>query len=161
MPERPQTPEPDVDPSTIAREATDESQQEVEPEQARSTEANEPPDPEDADAVQGTHKGDDRAETATESGPPDTEDPRPDADPDEVKTWAVQTGSFTREANAQDQRDRLQEAGFDAFIEAAEADNTAVWRVRVGPMAMEADARAIRQRLAAEHGLEPILVSHP
>lgn len=165
MPERPETPEPDLDASSSAQQAADQSQaparEEAEPEQAAPTEASDPPDPLAGSEAPAGDDGEGDAEAAVEPESPDAEDPSPDADPDAVKTWAVQTGSFTREANAQEQRDRLQEEGFDAFIESAEADDTAMWRVRVGPMAMENDARTVLERLQSEHGFEPILVSHP
>lgn len=165
MPERPETPEPDLDASTIAQEATDQSQapgqQEAEPEQVAPTEASDPPDPAAGSEAQAGDGDDGGAQGAAEPESPDAQDPTPDADPDAVKTWAVQTGSFTREANAQEQRDRLRDEGFDAFIESAEAEDSAMWRVRVGPMAMESDARAVLERLQSEHGFKPILVSHP
>lgn len=77
------------------------------------------------------------------------------------QVWAVQTGSFTRQDNAIAQRDRLHEAGFDAFIDEADADGGQMWRVRVGPIAREDEARELRGRLEAEEGLAGIVVSHP
>ena len=84
-----------------------------------------------------------------------------DADADAPSAWAVQTGSFSRRDNAVAQRDRLQEAGFDAFIDSGDTSSGRVWRVRVGPLGLEAEARSLRDRLEADEDLEGLVVSHP
>lgn len=84
-----------------------------------------------------------------------------DTDADAPSAWAVQTGSFSRRDNAVTQRDRLQDAGFDAFIDAGDTDSGRVWRVRVGPLGLETEARSLRDRLENDEDLEGLVVSHP
>ena len=82
-------------------------------------------------------------------------------EPEGPGSWAVQTGSFSERDNAETQRDRLQEAGYEAFLAERERDGNRLWRVRVGPVATEEDAKVIRDRIAAEQDLDGITVSHP
>lgn len=75
--------------------------------------------------------------------------------------WAVQVGSFGREANAREQAQRLREAGFTAFVERATADGRDVWRVKVGPRADRDDALRLRDELQRRMEVSGIVVAHP
>lgn len=109
-------------------------------------------------------------EPASEPDPePDSapaSEPEPDSEPaadasDGPSAWVVQTGSFSRRENAEAQRDRLQEAGFDAFLNEAQRDDSRIWRVRVGPIGREDDAHELRDQLERDEDLAGIVVSHP
>lgn len=79
----------------------------------------------------------------------------------ETVGWAVQVGSFGREANAREQVQRLREAGFHAFSERARADGRAVWRVKVGPRAERDAALELRDDIQRRMDLPGIVIAHP
>ncbi len=79
----------------------------------------------------------------------------------ETVGWAVQVGSFGREANAREQMQRLREAGFHAFSERANADGRAVWRVKVGPRAERDAALQLRDEIQRRMDLPGIVIAHP
>lgn len=72
--------------------------------------------------------------------------------------WVVQVGSFGREANALVLRDRLREAGYEAFVEEGEGDDQTWWRVRVGPVSEREQAEELRAALESERGGDSALV---
>lgn len=75
--------------------------------------------------------------------------------------WAVQIGSFRDKDNAREQRERLREAGWPAFIDDSTADGRAIYRVKVGPLAQREDAVELGERLAEDLELSGIVVAHP
>lgn len=62
-----------------------------------------------------------------------------------LSAWVIQVGSFSRKNNALAFRDKLQTAGFKAFIEPISAQNGTMHRVRVGP---ELDKKRAVNKLA-------------
>lgn len=97
-------------------------------------------------------------EATTREGPPDRQEANRGG---ALANWFVQVGSFTREGNAVDLRDRLREAGFTAFTETSTVDGTTTHRVKVGPEMDRSDAEATREEIANRFNLKGIVVSDP
>jgi len=79
----------------------------------------------------------------------------------ETVGWAVQVGSFGREANAREQVQRLREAGYAAFVERAALDRNEVWRVKVGPEVQRDRALQVRDDIQRKLNLSGIVIAHP
>lgn len=108
--------------------------------------------PESSAAAEAEPAGSGATETpATGEGADDAGQPGPGA-------WVVQVGSFGREANALVLRDRLREAGYEAFVEEGEGDDQTWWRVRVGPVSERGQAEELRAALERERGGDSALV---
>jgi DedD protein len=75
--------------------------------------------------------------------------------------WAVQVGSFGREANAREQEQRLRDAGFPAFIERASVDGRNFWRVKVGPRAQRDEAMRLRDEIQRRMDVSGNVIAHP
>lgn len=82
-------------------------------------------------------------------------------DPEAVRTWAVQVGSFSKQANALRLRDKLRGRGYPAFVEKISTAGKVVYRVRVGPEAKRADALALQKELQQKMKLKGLVVRHP
>jgi len=150
IPERPEVPAADLEatpePVAPAEEPVAEAPDVVADAPAEEREPASEPDPEPDSAP------------ASEPEP----DPEPAADAsDGPSAWVVQTGSFSRRENAEAQRDRLREAGLDAFLDEAQRDGSRIWRVRIGPIGREDDAHELRDQLERDEDLAGIVVSHP
>jgi DedD protein len=75
--------------------------------------------------------------------------------------WAVQVGSFGREANAREQMQRLRDAGFPAFVERASVDGRDFWRVKVGPRAQRDEAMRLRDEIQRRMDVSGNVIAHP
>jgi DedD protein len=75
--------------------------------------------------------------------------------------WAVQVGSFGREANAREQVQRLRDAGFPAFVERASVDGRSFWRVKVGPWAQRDEAMRLRDEIQRRMDITGNVIAHP
>jgi DedD protein len=75
--------------------------------------------------------------------------------------WAVQIGAYQSAADAGAQRDRLNTAGFSAFIDQVRTERGTLYRVRVGPTAQRAGADQLRADVRARLGIDGLVVSHP
>ena len=62
--------------------------------------------------------------------------------------WAVQVASFTRDADAQALRGRLQQLGFASYVESAQVSTGTTWRVRAGPVVSRDTAERLRAMIA-------------
>ncbi|MEX1082489.1 MAG: SPOR domain-containing protein [Halofilum sp. (in: g-proteobacteria)] len=96
------------------------------------------------------------ASSSSEEASADSARPAPDAE-----GWVVQVGSFTRETNALVLRDRLREAGFDAFAEQSDNGERTLWRVRIGPVATREEADRLSERVSDQRGEPTLVMSHP
>ncbi|WP_303909074.1 SPOR domain-containing protein [Thiohalomonas denitrificans] len=76
----------------------------------------------------------------------------------EVKTWAVQVGSFSSSENALRLRDRLRGEDFDAFVEEVRSSGKSIYRVRIGPEASRERAESVMERVALKEPDLPALV---
>jgi DedD protein len=135
---------------------------------ASSTQADSPADDQAAESgVATTDTGDEGAaagEAASAGGeasePAGGASPSGDAgEPDEG--WIIQAGSFREETNAVVLRDKLREAGFDAYAERTVGDNGTWWRVRVGPVGDRGGAERLKRRLESELRTAALLMSYP
>ena len=50
-----------------------------------------------------------------------------------VHAWALQLGSFSKEANAQVMRDKLRAKGYASYVDVLKKPDRSVYRVRIGP----------------------------
>ncbi|MGC9456957.1 MAG: SPOR domain-containing protein [Halothiobacillaceae bacterium] len=126
-----------------------------EPEQPEVTVADEPASQEAPPAADSSSETEDRSDTkpaAEQSEPESRPEPsapaqREESPPVDGERWVVQLGSFSDELNARGLRERVREAGFNAYVEPLFAEQGTVWRVRVGPFASRAAADDQRARL--------------
>lgn len=102
------------------------------------------------------------------SAPPETEPQPAPREPDAGETadqplgnWFVQVGSFSRESNAGELRDRLREAGYTAFVESSTVEGKTTHRVRVGPEMDRSSAESQRDEIQSEFDLKGIVISEP
>jgi DedD protein len=128
---------------------------------ASSTQADSPADDQ---AAEQDRYGDNGGEGASAGGeasePAGGASPSGDAgEPDEG--WIIQAGSFREETNAVVLRDKLREAGFDAYAERTVGDNGTWWRVRVGPVGDRGGAERLKGRLESELRTGALLMSYP
>lgn len=74
--------------------------------------------------------------------------------------WAVQVGTFSKEANAQRLVQQLRDQGQSAFVMPVKSGSTTMYRVRIGPMKDRASAEAtLRDVKASTPGAA--IVPHP
>ena len=94
---------------------------------------------------------------------PSAAKPEPAAKPaDTSKTgFAVQVGAFADTAAATALRDRLRNAGFNAFTDSVGTDAGPRTRVRVGPAMNRAEADALKAQVKAKAGIDGIVRPHP
>jgi DedD protein len=72
--------------------------------------------------------------------------------------WAVQVGTFSKEANAQRLVKQLRDQGQSAFLMPLKSGGTTLYRVRIGPMKDRASADAALRQLKSAGAK---VVSHP
>lgn len=91
--------------------------------------------------------------------------PEPSPTPEQARqplgNWFVQVGSFSKQANAVDLRDRLREAGYTAFVETSTVEGQTTHRVKVGPEMERSRAEEQRDAIRATFDLKGIVVSEP
>lgn len=158
-----------LDDRTAAEQAPDTPQQARVQRDAEPPPRTSPPSPsQQSDGA--SNKTAEPAEQGAASGSPPTEtapgpsaggaDSAPAVAPDgDLANWFVQVGSFSRQSNADELRDRLIEAGYSAFTEASSVDGTATHRVKVGPEMERADAERVREEIASRFDLRGIVIS--
>ncbi len=84
--------------------------------------------------------------------------------PAEVATgagWAVQLGSFSTGANAEALAQKVNDAGFNAFVQRVQVDNGTMYRVRIGPLVERDAATALAARVTRETEERAVVVPHP
>lgn len=75
--------------------------------------------------------------------------------------WAVQVGSFSREASARTVSGDLARHGFKAFVTRYSENGKTFYRVRVGPVATRAEAETLARRVSQATGDAARVVPHP
>lgn len=75
--------------------------------------------------------------------------------------FVVQVGSFSQRQNAMVLSDKLEAAGFPAFVESGKNKDKTIFRVKVGPQATRSDADKLRQKILESEKLKGIIVAHP
>lgn len=100
-------------------------------------------------------------EAPTAAAPPARAPPRELASGAEAPTsgrWAVQLGTFSKEANAQRLVKELRDQGKSAFVMPVKSGGATLYRVRVGPMKDRASAEAALRDIKAPGAA---VVTHP
>lgn len=97
---------------------------------------------------------------ATKSSPkPPVKTPAKAATSDKgVQRWVVQVGSFAKQRNAQQLRDRLRKQGYASFMERVDGKLRTTYRVRVGPELTRARALKLKKQLASKQKLKDMMV---
>jgi DedD protein len=84
----------------------------------------------------------------------------PGREPESVRGWSVQVGSFASRENADRLKSELQRLGFQSFVTEGKGGARKLYRVRVGPESERASAQKLAERLqAARH--PGTIVPHP
>lgn len=105
-------------------------------------------------------------EASSTAGPELEESPAPSPDessprPRGPRAWTVQLGSFARHDNAVALQDRLEEKGFDVFVERVETSRGSFSRVLAEPELLRANAEKLQRRLKEEMELEGRVLRYP
>ena len=98
-----------------------------------------------------------KVETAKAESPAQLESTATEA----PKAWAVQVGSFSKQANALALRDKLRAKHYPAFVDAVANGGSRVFRVRVGPAVRRENAEELQKRIEKDLKLKGIVVAHP
>ncbi len=129
-------------------------------EKAKPAIAEAKPEPKPAEAVEPPAK-----QTATVTRPAAEAKPKPRPAPKKMSVsdsgFVVQVGSFSQRQNAMVLSDKLEAAGFPAFVESGKSKDKTIYRVKVGPQPTRADADKLRQKLLKTENLKGIIVAHP
>ena len=78
-----------------------------------------------------------------------------------VGGFAVQLAAMSSQGDANALRDKLRGAGFDGFVDSAQAGGKQLWRVRAGPQTQRADAERVRDQIKAKLGIAGNIVPVP
>ncbi|SMG64582.1 protein containing Sporulation/cell division region, bacteria domain [methanotrophic bacterial endosymbiont of Bathymodiolus sp.] len=76
-----------------------------------------------------------------------------------LKSWTIQVGSFSKEANALEFRDKLRKSKFTAYVDSVTTGQGTLYRLRVGPELDEKRAQQTQQQLEAQYKVKTLLVS--
>ena len=82
------------------------------------------------------------------------------ADVRQVKSWAVQVGSFGNKDNALKLRNRLRNADFPAYIQDITDQNKPIYRVRIGPVRSHEKASLMSQQVSKSEKRETLVVAY-
>ncbi len=85
----------------------------------------------------------------------------PPAEPSAGEGWAVQLGSFSTEANAEALARKVNDAGFNAFVQRVQVDNGTMYRVRIGPLDERDAATTLAARVTRATEERAVVVPHP
>lgn len=95
----------------------------------------------------------------TSSGKPVVDESRPRLDTNGVPiAWVIQTGTFSRWANASGLRDKLVAKGHKAYIKPVAASAPAPYTVYVGPLLTSAQAKAVATEVRRAFALPDAMV---
>lgn len=81
------------------------------------------------------------------------------ASDDPLMRWVVQVGSFSSSENAQNLVARLRLAGMSSYDEAITNATSTIYRVRVGPFLDREEAIRVEQQIAADMGIDGVVMS--
>lgn len=137
--EAPAAPQPSVQPSTPQPGASDQVKPEVSQQSVATTATTPPPAPVRSGPVKPV------VEPPTTASAPARTETRPLASDTGAPTsgrWAVQIGSYAREATAERIAKQLRDQGQSAFVMPVKSGGATLYRVRIGPMKDRASAEA-------------------
>ena len=78
-----------------------------------------------------------------------------------VHAWALQLGSFSKEANAEAMRDKLRAKGYASYVDVLKKPNRTTYRVRIGPELDKQQLEKIKDELGKKEKMKGMLVHHP
>jgi len=78
-----------------------------------------------------------------------------------VHAWALQLGSFSKEANAEAMRDKLRAKGYASYVDVLKKPNRTTYRVRIGPELDKQQLEKIKIELSKKEKMKGMLVQHP
>ncbi len=78
-----------------------------------------------------------------------------------VHAWALQLGSFSKEANAEAMRDRLRAKGYASYVDVLKKPNRITYRVRIGPELDKQQLEKLKAKLVKKEKLTGMVVQHP
>ena len=78
-----------------------------------------------------------------------------------VHAWALQLGSFSKEANAEAMRDKLRAKGYASYVDVLKKPNRTTYRVRIGPELDKQQLEKIKDELGKKEKMKGLLVHHP
>jgi len=78
-----------------------------------------------------------------------------------VHAWALQLGSFSKEANAEAMRDKLRAKGYASYVDVLKKPNRTTYRVRIGPELDKQQLEKIKVELSKKEKMKGMLVQHP
>ena len=78
-----------------------------------------------------------------------------------IRSWALQVGTFDKEANANAFRDKLRKAGHSAYVNSSKSNGKTSYRVRVGPELDKARIEKLKIRFKKEMKIDGFVVNHP
>jgi len=85
----------------------------------------------------------------------------PTVEPSDVTGWVVQVGSFSKQANAEQLRDKLRKLGMASFVVTGVSDNQTVYRVRVGPEVDRKEAEKLQAKIKQKTKLNGLVMKYP
>ena len=74
-----------------------------------------------------------------------------------INAWALQVGSFAKQANAVTMRDEFRASGYPAYV-VQQKDS---YRVRIGPELDRSRTEKLQQKIIKEKNIKGLLVKHP
>jgi len=74
--------------------------------------------------------------------------------------WVVQVGAFAKRDNALSLRERLRDAGFEAFIDPVSRGGERLHRVQVGPVLERAQAEDLERQLKRARDLDGLVMAY-
>lgn len=78
-----------------------------------------------------------------------------------INAWALQTGSFSEQSNAQVMRDQLRAKGYAAYIDEQKSSDGKAYRVRIGPELDRERVEKLKLKLESEDKIAGMVVKHP
>ena len=78
-----------------------------------------------------------------------------------IHAWALQLGSFSKEANAEAMRDKLRAKGYASYVDVLKKPNRTTYRVRIGPELDKQQLEKIKDELGKKEKMKGMLVQHP
>lgn len=86
---------------------------------------------------------------------------QPDKQDKLLKAWVVQVGSFSKNTNALNLKDKLVKNGFRAFVERVTTKDQTSYRVRVGPEIRHENVLKLQKQIEQKMSIKGLVVTHP
>jgi DedD protein len=79
----------------------------------------------------------------------------------EIKSFALQVGTFGSYENAEKQRDKMRKAGYTAFVHKSKALGKTSYKVRIGPELEHSVLEKIKEDIKKTQKIDGYIVNHP